>query len=944
LEPRFLPDLPTGGDVVFLAPEAFQSLELRCDFPNARAPGGKEAVRPAGIALALEGARPELADRKPLASLKDDNFKVAVVAQNVQPSFAGEEAGGGKKFLVLDLVVENGGRQGEFFQTLQQLKYAAEDGEEIEIDGSTSRGARAPADLLWIPAGERRAFQVAFRIGERETKPRLAYAGVSLASVLELKPLDAPAPVAAVAEEGTPKEEPAKEPAKEPAPEEMASQDKEPVQAKEAPVQAEEQPVRPKEKPVALKPPLVPKGLAGVGLTADQVNMAIDRGAAFLWNYIKTEDLQKKKYKFGGDQEHILAGLALVHSGGEEKFPDFKRELEGYLSRIDVSDMGTYEVGILGMLIDARGDPAHLPLLGQAVRYILEGQGAEGAWNYNSRLPEGVLEDPTAHRVLQVSGGRPLDGSEEAEKGMERVTDWKNGSDGDNSVSQYAVLGLHAATSMGLKVSTEAWKRSVSAYIGRQDEAGGWGYTSGSSYGSMSCAGVCSLAIGSSALGEKGILSDPRIRRGLDWLAGHFSVSEHPESNAWLFYYLYSLERVGRILNIDFIGENEWYPLGARHLLSIQKPDGSWVGDDQEQDPRLATSFALLFLTRATQSLKGELQRGGQGTLKTGIAMSRQNRFYFILDASGSMLAEMDGRQKFDIARDAVASLVKEMPPESAVALRVYGHRKRSIDAGASEDTEMLIPMGPLVERGFLAKCAALRARGKTPLALSLELAARDLAHTREDQPVVAVLLTDGGEDTLPRKDPLKAAEEFGKVKNVTLHVVGFDIGREDWSRELEAICSKARGRYWPARDASALVQELRTAVFGLPERFEVLDATGREVARGAFGESKRLPEGKYRLRALARSLVFEESFWINTETVTRVTFNADSVVSLKAPAGKPEARPEAKPEAKAEGKPQAKPEGKAKDQPAPQFCTGCGKALKPGDLFCSSCGRKAKP
>ena len=112
----------------------------------------------------------------------------------------------------------------------------------------------------------------------------------------------------------------------------------------------------------------------------------------------------------------------------------------------------------------------------------------------------------------------------------------------------------------------------------------------------------------------------------------------------------------------------------------------------------------------------------------------------------------------------------------------------------------------------------------------------------------------------------------------------------------------------------------LRRAVFGTPDRFSVYDAAGAEVAQGKFGESRTLPEGKYRLRARARSLVCEESFWINTETVTRVTFNADSVVSLKAPAGK------------------------TKDQPAPEFCTGCGKALKPGDLFCSSCGRKVKP
>ena len=953
-EPRFLPDQPTGGDVVFLAPEAFRSLELRCDFPNARTPDGGKELRPTGIRLNIEGTRPKLPDRKPLASVVDDNFRVAVTSQEARPDFAGEHAGEGSRFLVLDLAVANEGPRGEFFQAPEQLKYAAEDGGQIEIDAASARGAHPPAELLWIPAGERRAFQAVFRIDARETRPRLAYAGVSLADVLQLKALEAPAvvgieaepPRAPAAEEMTREEDVPAAAEAEPAEREKApvavegegeppsAAEAEPPEREKAPVAAEGE-----EPAAAAKPPLVPKGLAGVGLTDEAVNQAIDRGAAFLWNYVKEKECAKGRYKRGDYETHILVSLALVHAGADEKFPDFKRELEGYFPRIDVKKMGTYEVGILGMLIDACGDPAYIPVLGQAIRYLLEGQGVKGSWDYSARFPENVLKDPASDRAIRVSGGIPLDGSAESDRGMARITGWENGSDGDNSLSQYAVLGLHAAANMGLKLDAEVWRRSVSVYSERQCKDGGWGYTTGSSYGSMSCAGICSLAIGMNALGEQGGMQDHRIRRGLDWLAANFSVTTHPGSQSWFYYYLYSLERVGRILNIDFVGENEWYPLGARYLLSAQKPDGSWVGSSDEKDPRLATSFALLFLTRATRALRGELQRGGEGTLKTAIALSRQPRFYCILDASGSMLDEMEGRQKFDIARDAVAALVEEMPEDSTVALRVYGHRKRSIEAGAGEDTELLIPMGPLDRPALIAKLKTLRARGKTPLALSLEKAAQDLAKVREDQPIVAVLLTDGGEDTFPRRDPVKAAEELGKVKNVTLHVVGFDIGREDWSRELEGICAKARGKYWPAGDASALLRELRAAVLGLPEGFEVFDTAGRAAARGVFGEAKVLPEGKYRLRAPVFTQVFEEDFWINTEAVTHVTFNADAVVNLKAVASTA-----APPEAKAAAATEARTEDKAPERPAAGFCTECGNPLKPGDRFCRSCGKQVRP
>ena len=104
---------------------------------------------------------------------------------------------------------------------------------------------------------------------------------------------------------------------------------------------------------------------------------------------------------------------------------------------------------------------------------------------------------------------------------------------------------------------------AVGAKQQKRQRSGGWGYTSGTPYGSMTCAGVCSTAISASELGEMEILGDPSIRKGLDWLAAHFSVSEHPESGEWYYYYLYSLERVGRILDVDFIGEHEWYPEGA---------------------------------------------------------------------------------------------------------------------------------------------------------------------------------------------------------------------------------------------------------------------------------------------------------------------------------------------------------------------------------------------
>jgi hypothetical protein len=362
----------------------------------------------------------------------------------------------------------------------------------------------------------------------------------------------------------------------------------------------------------------------------------------------------------------------------------------------------------------------------------------------------------------------------------------------------------------------------------------------------------------------------------------------------WLYYYLYSVERVGRILNTELIGRQEWYPLGARQLIDLQEANGAWRGDSYEKDVRLATSFALLFLTRATPTLDAELKRGGSGTLKTAITLPPRLRIYVILDCSGSMLAEMEGKQKFHVAREAVVSLVREMPEGVEMALRVYGHRERAIEDGSSEDTELLLPMGKLEPQVFLGKLEALRARGKTPLARSLLEAREDLTRMGSEEVIRVILLTDGGEDTLPRQDPLKAAGELAGLKNMELHIVGFDINRPDWGEQLQEMARRSRGRYLAAARGEELLRELRSAVLGSPEGFLVLDGQGNEAARGRFGESKVLPEGKYRLRATFAGRTFEEELWINTEAVTWVTFDGSRapLVRLPSPGPRPPRKP----------------------------------------------------
>ncbi|SIO60953.1 A-macroglobulin complement component [Singulisphaera sp. GP187] len=187
---------------------------------------------------------------------------------------------------------------------------------------------------------------------------------------------------------------------------------------------------------------------------------------------------------------------------------------------------------------------------------------------------------------------------------------------GDNSNSQYALLGLHAANEVGIPVRPDVWTLARSYWENCQHRDGGWAYTpdaSSPASGSMTSAGISSLIItglkryqGQETLvgdeihncGKGGVNVD--LVRGLDWMANHFRVGENfGHGQQWRYYYLYGMERAGRLTGRRFFGEHDWYREGAEKLVHDQDPlRGFWRGAIFEQDPVVATSFSLLFLAK----------------------------------------------------------------------------------------------------------------------------------------------------------------------------------------------------------------------------------------------------------------------------------------------------------------------------------------------------------
>ena len=134
----------------------------------------------------------------------------------------------------------------------------------------------------------------------------------------------------------------------------------------------------------------------------------------------------------------------------------------------------------------------------------------------------------------------------------------KQGRPGDNSNTQYALLGLDAASEIGIPVKQTVWELRRGYWERSQKRDGSWAYTPDAKNptASMTCAGVSSLIISGLSGFQGGELlqgesiqecgsggPDRNLERGIDWLASHFRVDQNfGGGKQWQFYYLYGLD------------------------------------------------------------------------------------------------------------------------------------------------------------------------------------------------------------------------------------------------------------------------------------------------------------------------------------------------------------------------------------------------------------------
>lgn len=321
-------------------------------------------------------------------------------------------------------------------------------------------------------------------------------------------------------------------------------------------------------------------------LRAKDVQDAINDGVQFL--------LKRRNKDTGGwDNVHTQMGsgnslvtLALLNAGVS---PD-SRELQDALRLLAQSpaelERSTYVIALRIMCFSAAGKAGqrYRRQMELDVQWLLDNQSPSGGWSYGT-----------------------------------------HGIGGDFSNTQYGLLALHEAAIAGIEVPDDVWLKCYGYWQQMYNREGSFGYSSNThpATGSTSCAGISSLIIIRENLAKAGHYlvdgrvnccqrdeTDAMLKSAQAWMAMNFSVNLNPKrvgaDQAGLYYYLYGMERAGRMSGQRFFGEHDWYREGASRMVSSRNLDGSWVnnnGNHAEGSPEVCTSFALLFLAKGLRPI-----------------------------------------------------------------------------------------------------------------------------------------------------------------------------------------------------------------------------------------------------------------------------------------------------------------------------------------------------
>src|SRR5579883_374952 len=359
-----------------------------------------------------------------------------------------------------------------------------------------------------------------------------------------------------------------------------------------------------------LRPVIIPEQEPPNLTLPERVNRAIDRGVA----YLLAHHAEHNHYR-----RHLgLLGLTLLECGVPADNPTI-RQIAAWIRSRERELTQTYELSLAILFLDRLGDPGddtRIRIFGQR---LLSGQLDCGSWTYTclTNDPAGVAANVANAKnrgPVRMANGLPvippLPAWQNNRSGRSRQALPRIVYRGDNSNTQFAILGLWVAQRHGLPAQS-ALLANEQYFRNTQLADGSWAYNPhGRNWrDSNTCAGLMSLAMRYGVIGGQGRdirpqqaiqVHDAAVNQGLRHLAQSLDKIKLAGTRIVgvdardALYFLWSLERMAVIYDLKKIGKREWYPWAAEMLVDVQAPDGQWSGNDP-----VNTCFALFILKRS---------------------------------------------------------------------------------------------------------------------------------------------------------------------------------------------------------------------------------------------------------------------------------------------------------------------------------------------------------
>ncbi|MFC9601063.1 VWA domain-containing protein [Peribacillus butanolivorans] len=180
---------------------------------------------------------------------------------------------------------------------------------------------------------------------------------------------------------------------------------------------------------------------------------------------------------------------------------------------------------------------------------------------------------------------------------------------------------------------------------------------------------------------------------------------------------------------------------------------------------------------------------------KVTLPTSKKLHISILLDASGSMKEQINGKSKMDSAKEAIQSFGDKLPKNAEVSLRVYGHKgtgsQKDKQISCNSTEEIFHGQGEQTNQ-IKTVLQGVKPAGRTPIANALKSVKQDINPETTDS--IVYVVSDGIETC--GGNPVQIAKELNqsKVKTV-VNIIGFEVDNEG-QKMLRQVATSGGGEF----------------------------------------------------------------------------------------------------------------------------------------------------